>query len=468
MAFRITGRAIFAALLLGALPLAAPAAAAHDPPTMNLPAVLAPLLPGVVNLAVWAPADANTPPDANGFRPSRARFFGSGFVIDPNGIIVTNKHVVANAFQITAHFADGSRARAHVMAVAGAVDLAVLKVDVKKPLTALSWGDSDALRIGDPVMTIGNPLGLGMSVSAGIISALNRDIMDTPYDNFIQTDAAINHGNSGGPLVDFKGQVVGIDTSLYTVPNGGSIGLGFAITSNDAKFVVDRLLKYGDVRAGWIGASLQDVSPDVQAALGLSWREGAIVAKLDPASPASQAGLHDGDIIRQIDGQTFTDARALMRDIGKTAAGTTIQLAVWRDGRDMTVPVTVAIYPMDMASAAPTSSAARAYAKQIDLPDFGMTLQSLTDSTRAKYQLHGQKTGVLVGAVQANSEAMQHGINPGDLVLRVQMNAVNTPAEFEQALKSARTEGRNYVLMLVRSGNDQRWIGLVAAPNGTD
>jgi len=435
---------------------------------MSLPAGLGPRLPGVVNRAVWAPADASTPPDGNGVRPSRARFFGSGFVIDPKGIIVTNKHVIANAFQITAHFSDGSRARAHVMAAAGAVDLAVLKVDVDKPLTALRWGNSDDLKIGDPVMTIGNPLGIGMSVSAGIISALNRDIMDTPYDDFIQTDAAINHGNSGGPLVDMKGQVVGIDTSLYTVPNGGSIGLGFAITSNDAKFVVDRLLQYGDVRAGWIGASLQDVSPDVQAALGLSWREGAIVAKLDTGSPAAQAGLRDGDIIREINGSTFTDTRALMRTIGKTAAGTTIQLAVWRDGKEMTMPVTVAIYPMDMTTAAPSSSAAKAYAKQIDLPNFGMTVQTLTDASRAKFQLPKQKTGVLIAAVQPNSEAMQHGINPGDIILRVQMDNVNTQAEFEQALKNARTQGRHYVLMLVRSGNDQRWIGLVTAPTGTD
>ena len=466
-------RAALAAALLAlgtvvplALPTAIPAEARE--PLRDIPDIVHPLLPGVVNLAVWGPPDASTPANAAGVKPDRVHFFGSGFVIDPSGIIVTNKHVIANAYQITAHFSDGSRARAHLLAQGGSVDLAILKVDVPTPLHALAWGNSDDLRIGDPVLTIGNPLGLGMSVSAGIVSALNRNINDSPYDDYIQTDAAINHGNSGGPLVDLEGEVVGVDTSLYTVPNGGSIGLGFAITSNDAKFVIDRLLQYGEVRAGWIGVALQEVSPDVVAALGLPWREGAIVARVDPGSAALRAGIQDGDIIRRMDGKPFRDSRALMRLIGKTPIGQVIQLAIWRDGTELTTPVTVEGYPDDSSPKGETKGPVNASSQRVDMADLGLTVLPITDDLRAKYKLGAKQTGVVISAVAPNSAAMEHGINPGDVVLRVQTLPVRTPADYTHDVQQARAAGRQYVLLLIRSANHQRWTGLIAGPPPTN
>jgi serine protease Do len=443
-------------LLLGLLGLASRAARAHEPPD-HLASIVQPLLPGVVNISVWGPSDAETPRDARGARPDRAHFFGSGFIIDPSGIIVTNKHVIANAYQISVHFNDGSRARARLLAPGGAVDLAVLKVDVPEPLQALTWGDSDHLRIGDTVLAIGNPLGIGLSVSAGIVSALNRNINDSPYDDYIQTDAAINHGNSGGPLVDLDGHVVGVDTSLVAMANGGSIGLGFAITSNDAKFVVDRLLKFGEVKAGWIGIALQDVTPDVVASFGLPWNRGAIVANVDAGSPAAKADMQNGDIIRTVDGRTFNDSRALMRIIGKTMIGSTITLQLWRAGEQYTVTLAVAGYPDDRTAVAP--KATKAVAMRPDLPDFGMRLTPLTPELRSHYRLGQQQSGLLVTAVTANSVASQHGVSPGDVVIRVQDTDVSTTAKFGEALSQAQASGRHYIELLVRAGDDQRWLG---------
>jgi serine protease Do len=434
------------------------AARAHEPPN-DIAAVVRPLLPGVVNISVWGPSDTETPADSAGHKPDRAHFVGSGFVIDPSGVIVTNKHVVKNAYQITVHFSDGSRARARLLAQGGSVDLALLKVSVGHPLHALAWGSSSDLEIGTPVLAIGNPLGLGLSVSAGIVSALNRNINDSPYDDYIQTDAAINHGNSGGPLVNLEGQVVGVDTSLIAMPNGGSIGLGFAITADDAKFVVDRLLQYGEVRAGWIGAALQDVTPDVVASLGLPWQKGAIVARVDAGGAAARAGIQEGDIITSIDGADFADSRALMRIIGKTMIGRTVSLEIWRDGKPMTVWVAVAGYPSDGPEQDGAAVPAAAAAMRPDMPDFGMKLQPLGNDLRTRYHLAGLRSGLVVTSVAPNSVAAQHGLAAGDVVLRVQNVPVSTHADFAGAVKQARADGRHYVLLLVRSANDQRWVG---------
>ncbi len=454
------------AVLLG-LGVAMPLPALARDPGMDIPAVVKPVLPGVVNISVWGPSDADTPRNAAGVRPDRAHFFGSGFIIDPSGIIATNKHVVANAFQITVHFADGSRARAHVLALGGSVDIAIIKVDTDKPLPALTFGDSSKLQIGDPVLTIGNPLGLGMSVSAGIVSAVNRNINDSPYDDFIQTDAAINHGNSGGPLINSHGEVVGIDTSLYTGPHGGSIGLGFAITSNDAKFIIDRLRTYGEVRAGWIGVTLQDVSQDVIASFDLKQDGGAIVAKVDANSSAAAAGIRAGDIIRTMEGERFADARALMRLIGMTEIGKTVALGVWRNGQDIAVPVRVTGYPSDGPKETMHMTGA-ASAQIADAPDLGLATAPISPATRARYALTPQETGVVVSHVTNNTAAMAHGINPGDVVLRVDDTPVATPAAYLGEVQKARAAGRRYVLLLVRGNQEQRWVGLPIGGGETD
>ena len=218
-------------------------------------------------------------------------------MIDPSGIIVTNRHVIEGARDIIVGFQDGRRAMGKLLASGGEADIALLKISADKPLPVLKFGDSDSLRVGDPVLVIGNPLGIGISVSSGIVSALNRDIKDGPYDDFIQTDAALNHGNSGGPLVNTAGEVVGVNTALYSdISNGGSIGLGFAITAKDTQFIVDRLLRYGQVRAGWLGAVLQDVTPIIAEAMSLPSSDGAIVDRIDAGTPASKVGLREGDV----------------------------------------------------------------------------------------------------------------------------------------------------------------------------
>ena len=450
----------FLAPLLLALTAAGPVvAAAHDPPP-GISAVVAPLLPSVVRIIIWAPSDAGTPLGPDGVKPDRAEFFGSGFVIDPSGIIVTNKHVVNNAFSVTVHFSDGSSVPGTVLATGGIIDLAVVKVKPPHPLPALAFGDSDKLQIGEPVIAIGNPLGIGLSVSVGVVSALNRDITDSPYGNYIQTDAAINHGNSGGPLVDMQGRVVGVDSSLYTLPGSGSIGLGFAIPSNDTKFIVDRLLQYGEVRAGWAGASLQDIGPDIAAALKLQQHDAAIVAAIDPAGPAAKAGLQEGDIVLKLDDLTAPNSQQLLRAIGVTPIGQTVSLTIWRKGESMTLPLVVAAFPKGDAPPVARQAAAKPDAASAE---FGLHLQPVTAELQKKYGLAASQQGLVVSGVDADSPAIEAGITTGDVVLRAMDNPVSTPEQFTEDLARARAI-LPFVALLIRSGTDQRWVPFRTQP----
>jgi serine protease Do len=299
-------------------------------------------MPGVVNISSWKVI----PPENTGDPPRRVKTYASGFIIDPSGIIVTNKHVVDGAIDMTVIFDNGERIAASTLATAEMVDLALVKVDIVRNLPALQWGDSERLRVGDAVLTIGNPLGIGMSVSAGIVSALNRDIQDTPFDSYIQTDADINHGNSGGPLVGQDGRVVGIDTALYNPnANGGFIGIGLAIPSTTAKFVVRRLLDPSHPKPGWLGLTLQDLTPDLAEAMGLREAGGAIVVAMDPGGPASKAELQLGDVLTETDGIKVSDARSFMRTIVQVRVGDLSRLRIWRYGKEQIVTATVAGWP---------------------------------------------------------------------------------------------------------------------------
>ena len=262
--------------------------------------------PAVVNISLWKVREASTP----GGSSRRVKVYGSGFIIDPSGIIVTNKHVVDGAINTKVILSDGNQYPAKVLGVAAMLDVAVLQIDAGHKLPTLKWGNSDSLKVGDSVLTMGNALAIGLSVSAGIISGLNRDLQDTPFDSYIQTDAAINHGNSGGPMIDQDGAVVGIDTALYNPDqNGGFIGLGFAIPSNTAKFVVDRLLDPTHPKPGWLGVTLQDMTPELAAALGEAWHKGSIISALDSGGPASHASLRPGDVLEAIDDVQAADSR---------------------------------------------------------------------------------------------------------------------------------------------------------------
>jgi serine protease Do len=372
---------------------------------------------------------------------------GSGFILDASGIIVTNWHVVESAYEITVTFEDNSRAPATVISAARSMDIALLKVQPPHPLATVQFGDSDKLQVGDPVLAVGNPLGIGMSVSAGIVSALNRDILDTPYDHFIQTDAAINHGNSGGPLFNMQGDVIGLNTALYS-PTSGSVGLGFAIPSNDVRFVVDRLRRFGWMRPGWIGVKIQQMTPEMASALGLEQPEGSIVAAVLSDGPAGKAGIRVGDVLLRFADKTPGDERALLRDIVETSPGQQVTITLLRDGKEVGLPVVVGEWPRTQGEDADGPLMAEKPHRTIP-PDLGLSLATLTSDSRAKSGLPLDQPGVLIAGVAANTDAAEHGLVAGDVILKVHDSIVSSPGEVRQKLEEARAAKRDFVLMLV-------------------
>jgi len=440
-----------AVVALGAMLAGAPLAPSHADSMRESDATLIrALLPSVVNISSRKMAEEPVTMSAAAVpenQPGRnISLSGSGFIVDPQGIIATNYHVIDGAFEIIITFANGARAPAKLIAGTKIGDIAVLKVDVGRPLAIVHWASSDTVQIGDPVIAIGNPLGIGMSVSSGIVSALNRDIMASPYDDFIQTDAPINHGNSGGPLFNMKGEVIGINTALFS-PTSGSVGLGFAIPANDARFVIGRLLKYGAVRPGWIGVSLQQVTPDIAEAMGMSQPVGSILSDVVPDSPAEKAGLKIGDVIVRVGSRPAPDTRAVMREIAVVPAGTTVAIGLWRGGEEKEMAVQVQDWP-----AAPKTDKAgmpAALSRSVP-PDLGLKLAALDNEARNKFGIDFYEPGVLITAVARNTDAAERGIVAGDVILQVQDHPVDSPAEVEQRLNEAREGKRSLVLVLVR------------------
>jgi serine protease Do len=419
-------------------------------------AIVRRVAPAVVYIAEWKVHPATEPNQA----PRRVRAYASGFIIDPSGIVVTNKHVVDDALSMRVIFSNGDGAPAHLLAAAAMTDLAVLKVDVDHPLPALKWANSDALQVGDPVLTIGNPLGIGTSVSAGIVSALNRNLHDSPFDSYIQTDAAINYGNSGGPLIDSNGEVVGVDTAFYDPDaNGGSIGIGFAIPSNLASFVVRFLLEPNHPKPGWIGVTLQDMSDTLADALAVSRASGAIVSAVAPSGPADQVGLRPADGLETIDGVQQSDSRAFLRSIVRLPMGTKVHLTGWREGKPLDVTATVGAWP----DYRPAQGILRAEAAQNMIekaPDPGIRLAAITAQARKQYGLDPALAGALVSVVEPDSEAHDLGIVPGDVIINVQGQPIASPANVHQAIETAHKERRRYLAVLVRTKTGLRWVSL--------
>lgn len=412
------------------------------------------VLPATVNITVEKIVHDET----NGGRGRRETFFGSGFVIGPNGIIVTNRHVIDGAAWISVGFTDRSQAEAQLIAACGLMDLAVLKVDVGRKLPYLSFGDSDVVRIGDPVLAVGNPLGLGVSVSAGIVSALNRDIMETPFDDDIQTDAAINHGNSGGPLINRYGQVIGVNTALTTLaPEGGSIGIGYAIPSDEAKYIVSKLLDPNASMPGWIGAHLQDVTSDLARAFGLSQPRGFIVTGTDPGGPARAAGLQTGDIILRFGELEPSDTRGLLRDILVMPLDQYVPVLIWRNGQQIELPVQVRAWP-NLKEERGTMTADADSAQNARPPSLGLQLAPITEAERKQYSLAATQ-GVLVTGVDTETEAYDRGVAPGDVILKVENTPVASPDQVDNLVQIARSQGR-VVAMLVGGQHEPRWITL--------
>jgi serine protease Do len=421
--------------------------------------VVARVLPAVVNIAAVIMPGAGAGGDAGNAAGTvhDTHNLGSGLIIDPSGLIVTNRHVVEGASLITVTLQNGLSYRGALLATAAHADIALIKIDAPTRLIAVPLGDSTKLRVGEPVFAIGNPLGLGGTVTSGIISALDRDIVSTPYDDFIQTDAAINHGNSGGPLFDRNGNVIGINTAFET-PGGaanGSVGLGFAIPANEASFVVGQLRAFGFVRAGWFGVVVQALTPELAEAEGLDVPRGAIISTIDPTGPAVHSDLRPGDVVVAVNGAAIADVRALWRAAAVLQAGTVATLRVWRGGRPRDVKVGVVDWPGD-------DDAKRA------LPATGQSLRSQDPQPLdlgAQLAASGGH-GVLVQAVQTTGSAMASGIRPGDMILQVQGTVVADPARVDSLLDAARASGRRFAAVLVQRPDGQDWVAvpLVADP----
>ncbi len=395
----------------------------------------------------------------NDAQPHRVQSLGSGFIIDPSGIIVTNNHVIDGADEISVVLQDNTTLKAKVIGHDDRTDLAVLRVTTNHKLPAVSFGDSDRARVGDWVLAIGNPFGLGGSVTAGIVSARGRDIQQGPYDDFIQTDAAINRGNSGGPLFNMAGEVIGINTAILS-PSGGSIGLGFAIPSSEARIVIDQLIRYGRARRGWLGVRIQQVTPDIAESLGLHGEDGALVAGVTANGPADRAGIKSGDVILDFAGQKLHEMRTLPRVVAETPIASRVPVDIWRSGHQQTVQVMVAEMPEDAASPTPAVAHAPPPRTAVELAGTGLSIAALTPELRHKFRLDASVSGVVVTAVAAGSAASDRGLHVGDVIVSVQQQSVGSPAEVQKQLTAARTHDRKSVLLLVQARDGMRWVPL--------
>lgn len=486
MAFLAPRVAIHALLLTLSLMLVSPSRAeTPETPFSEVFSQLAARLNGVVvnistTQAIAAPAPKGTPeaqlapgspldeffrdffgekgaPGGPNWSAPRAASLGSGFIIDPTGIIVTNNHVIANAEQITVTLSDDTTLQAEVVGRDAVTDLAVLKVEPKAPLPAATWGDSTKTKVGDWVLAIGNPFGLGGTVTSGIISATARDIHSGPYDDYLQTDASINRGNSGGPMFDLAGNVIGINTAIYS-PSGGSIGIGFAIPSAFARPIIEQLRATGKVERGWIGARIQPVTDDIAEAVGLDKGRGAMIAVIDPASPAAHAKLQPGDVILAYDGKPIDRSRQLPRLVADTLPETPVKLTVWRDGKEQEVELKVAAANLNRPAPPPPEPEKPKPPPSIDA--LGLKLVKLTPELRKQFSLPEATNGVVISEVAQNSPGAAQGLRPGDLVVALGHEPVAKLEDLQQKIAAAKKTGHRNILVRVEREGNARFVAL--------
>jgi serine protease Do len=387
--------------------------------------------------------------------PQRSEALGSGFVISEDGFIVTNNHVIEGADEIEIEFFSGQKLKAKLIGTDTKTDIALLKVESDKPLEFVSFGNSDLMRVGDWVMAMGNPLGQGFSVSAGIVSARGRELSGS-YDDYIQTDAAINRGNSGGPLFNMDGQVIGVNTAILS-PNGGSIGIGFSMGSNVVTKVVDQLKEFGETRRGWLGVRIQDISPEIAESMGLDAASGALVSDV-PDGPAKDAGIVAGDVITRFAGQEVSDAGDLTRRVADAPIGEAVPVIVLRDGKTETLQVTLGRREEAEAETMPASAPAPDAPKE--LKTLGLTLAPLDDAMRQKLGIDASAEGLMVVGVDQASEAFTKGLTEGDLITEAGQQKVVRLQDLEDRIKEAKDAGRKSILLLVRRGGDPRFVAL--------
>jgi serine protease Do len=394
-----------------------------------------------------------------GGSPRKVNSLGSGFIIDASGIVVTNNHVISDADEIHVILNDGTRLKAELIGRDTKVDLAVLKVTPTSPLKAVKFGDSDKLRLGEWVVAIGNPFSLGGTVTAGIVSARNRDINSGPYDNYIQTDASINRGNSGGPLFNLDGEVIGVNTAIIS-PSGGSIGIGFAVPSKTVVATVDQLRQFGETRRGWLGVRIQPVTEEIGEALNIKPARGTLIAGIDDKGPAKAAGIETGDVILKFDGKDIKETRDLTRMVADTPVDKEVDVVIIRKGKEETKKVKVgrlddpdkkvaAVKPAEEKVAAPVKKA------------LGLDLADINDDLRKKYNIKDNVKGAVVTAVEANSPAGEKNMKAGDTIVEISQQAVTNAGDVQKRVDQLKKEGRKSALFLVSNADGEtRFVAL--------
>jgi len=401
--------------------------------------------------------------------PRNATAVGSGFVVDPEGYIVTNNHVVADADQITVILNDNTELKATLVGRDRRTDIAVLKINTEKKLPFVQWGNSEKIRTGDQIVAIGNPFGLGGSVTTGIVSHLGRDIGEQSrsgdfIDGYIQTDASINLGNSGGPMFDMTGKVIGVNTAIYS-PTGASVGIGFAIPSEIAKKVVAQLRQYGRTKRGGLGVHIQPVTEDIAEGLSLKDLKGALVGNVVKDGPAAKAKIQPGDVILKVGTVEVKDQRSLPRIIGDIAVGSQVQITVWRKGKILSIPVQVGEYEeAEEVNVIPSPDGGKELAKGVEI--HGMTLQLLNDEIRQRFDVSKEAEGVLVVDVTPKSSAAEKGIRPGDIILEISQEEVKTPQHVVDYLKKAEKDHRKSALILIKRDGESRYVSIKIVPDG--
>jgi serine protease Do len=402
-------------------------------------------------------------PDGNrggDMQPHKTTSLGSGFIIDTSGIVVTNNHVIADADEINVIMNDGSKFKAELVGVDKKTDLAVLKFKPSKPLVAVKFGDSDKLRLGEWVIAIGNPFSLGGTVTAGIVSARNRDIASGPYDNYIQTDAAINRGNSGGPLFNLDGEVIGVNTLIIS-PTGGSIGIGFAVPSKTVAGVVDQLRQFGELRRGWLGVRIQQVTDEIAESLNIKPARGALIAGVDDSGPAKPAGIEPGDVVVRFDGKDIKEPKDLSRVVADTAVGKEVDVVVIRKGEEQTRKVTLGRLADTDKPVQASTKTQEPVEKPVTQKALGLDLASLNKDLRSRYKIKDSVKGVIITSVDGTSDAADKRLSPGEVIVEVAQEAVSSAADVKKRVDQLKKDGKKSVLLLVSNADGElRFVAL--------
>jgi serine protease Do len=394
-------------------------------------------------------------------QPRKTNSLGSGFIVDPSGIVVTNNHVIADADEINVIMNDGTKIKAELVGVDKKTDLAVLKFKPVKPLVAVKFGDSDKLRLGEWVIAIGNPFSLGGTVTAGIVSARNRDINSGPYDSYIQTDAAINRGNSGGPLFNLDGEVIGVNTLIIS-PSGGSIGIGFAVPSKTVVGVVDQLRQFGELRRGWLGVRIQQVTDEIAESLNIKPARGALIAGVEEKGPAKPAGIEPGDVVVKFDGKDIKEPKDLSRVVADTAVGKEVEVVIIRKGAEETRKVTLGrLDDGDKAVQASAKTKDEPAEKPVTQKALGLDLATLSKDLRTRYKIKDSVKGVVITSVDGTSDAADKRLSAGEVIVEVAQEAVSNAAEVKKRVDQLKKDGKKSVLLLVANADGElRFVAL--------